>query len=184
MPLLNRETLVDRPTIVDRGDEEDEQDNKESEGLTVETLGEGGGPTINSLEFEKGDYNVVAGANTAAVLATGEQGGEAFEASFVNAAVQLKDLQAEGEGIRDIARFGLENGVAELGLSVEEINSLREIEDVDEEENSEDEEIEEESADEEVQDDDTESEDDSNIEEVEDEIEKVKNTSEETDEEE
>lgn len=125
MPLLDRETLVDRPVLVNRGDEEDEQDNEQTEGTTVETLGQGGGPTVYQLEFEPGDYNIVAGANAAAVLATGDQGGEAFEQSFVNAALQLKDLVAQGEDVRELARFGLEKGVAEIGLSEEDINILR-----------------------------------------------------------
>lgn len=145
MPLIDRDTLVDRPVLVNRGDEEDEQDDKQAEGTTVEKLGQGGGPTVHQMEFEPGDYNIVAGANTAAVLATGEQGGDAFNQAFVNAALQLKDLAAQGEDVRDIARFGLEKGVAEIGLTMGDIEVLREgrVEDASQGESSETETIEE-----------------------------------------
>lgn len=129
MPLIDRRTVIDRPVLVNRGNQEDEQDDEGDEGAesdTVEILGEGGGPTINGIEFEAGDYQVVAGANTAAVLTTASEEGEAFEEAFAVAAIQLKELQQEGEDIRDVGRFGLEKGVAEIGLTQPQIDVLRE----------------------------------------------------------
>lgn len=183
MPLLDRDTLVDRPVLVNRGDEEEEQDDKDTEGTAGETLGQGGGPTLYGMEFEPGDYNIVAGANTAAVLSTGEQGGEAFEQSFVNAAIQLKDLVRQGEDVRDLARFGLEKGVAEIGLTRGQIETLRELPEEEEEpepepdnsEADEDEEGDEEDAEEEEDDEDDDG--GAEIEEVEEDIEEVKEES-------
>jgi len=177
MPLLDRNTLVDRPVLVNRGNEEDEQVTQETEDATVEVLGEGEGPTLHQLEFEPGDYNVVAGANTAAVLSTGQEDGQAFENAFINAAIQLKDLQHNDEDIRDIARFGLEKGVAEIGLEMEQIQTLRETEpeepeDLGEEEVDSDGDSENESEDSEIEN--GESEEDIDIEDVEDDIENIK----------
>lgn len=177
MPLLNRETLVDRPTLVDRADEEDEQDDNESGVSAVEVLGEGGGPSLHGIEFEPGDYNVVAGANTAAVLATGEQEGDAFESSFVNAAIQLRELIMEGDDVRDLARFGLEKGVAEIGLDETDIQTLREV--PQEEPNNQSETEAEEVGEDSESDSDDESAE-SDIEDVEDEIEDMKDEDEET----
>jgi len=129
MPLLDREILVDRPVLVDRGESDDNQGNQtaaESEDAIVETLGEGGGPVMYGLEFEPGDYEVVTGANAAAVLSTGQTEGQAFEQSFTNAALQLKDLIEHGDSIKDVSRFALENGIGNIGLSEKDINMLRE----------------------------------------------------------
>lgn len=134
MTLLNRDTLVDRPELVERGNEDDEEEEQDTEEIQTEILGDGGGPEINNLVFEPGDYNVVAGANAAAVLASGEQEGQFYEQAFINSAIQLKNLREEGEDIRDVGRFGLEKGIAELGVSERDVGVLREQPAQDEEE--------------------------------------------------
>jgi len=125
MTLLNRDTVVDRPELVERGNSDDEEEPENTQEIQTEILGDGGGPEINNLVFEPGDYNIVAGANAAAVLGSGEQEGEFYERAFMNAAIQLKNLSAEGEDIRDVGRFGLEKGIAEIGVSEDQIEKLR-----------------------------------------------------------
>lgn len=127
MTLLNRPTLVDRPELIERGDDGDNQDSDEPKGEVreVQTLGQGGGPVINGLEFERGDYEIVAGANASAVLATGTNEGRAFRESFINAAAQLKELEENGQSIRSISRFSVENGISDLGISEEEFEALQ-----------------------------------------------------------
>lgn len=115
MTLTGREPLIDRPEIVNRDDEED---NEGSDGQSsVNTIGDGGGPVINGVEFRPGDLGLVAGANVTAVLSTGQDGGEMFEQSFKNAAIQLHDLQEVGEDITDLRRFARDRGVADIGVS-------------------------------------------------------------------
>jgi len=92
MTLLNRDTVVDRPELVERGNSDDEEEPENTQEIQTEILGDGGGPEINNLVFEPGDYNIVAGANAAAVLGSGEQEGEFYERAFMNAAIQLKNL--------------------------------------------------------------------------------------------
>lgn len=125
MTILNRDTLVDRPELVERGNEDDEEEEEGTQEIQTEVLGDGGGPKINNIVFEPGDYSVVAGANTAAVLASGDEEGEFYEQAFFNAAIQLKNLQSSGETIKDVARFGLEKGIAELNVSKTEIKRLQ-----------------------------------------------------------
>jgi hypothetical protein len=97
---------------------DDEEDNQEADGQSsVNTIGEGGGPVINGVEFRPGDLGLVAGANVTAVLSTGQDGGEMFEQSFRNAAIQLHDLQEVGEDITDLRRFARDRGVADIGVS-------------------------------------------------------------------
>lgn len=173
MPILNRDTLVDRPTLVNRGEEEDEQDTETNEELTTQTLGDGGGPTINHLVFEPGDYQIVAGANTAAVLSTGHEEGDEYEEAFINAAIQLKDLAQRGHGCRDLARFGVEKGIAEIGLTQEDIEQLSETPEP-EDDDPEDEESQEDQTEDEEDGDSEEGGDEQDLEEVEDSIEEVK----------
>lgn len=126
MTLTGRPTVVDRPEIIDREQQSDESEaNGDTEAREVEVLGEGGGPVVNQLEFEPGDYEIVGAANTVAVLSTGEDEGKAFKQSFMNAAIQLKEIDGVSEGAIDIFRFGLENGIAEIGLSDQDIMVLR-----------------------------------------------------------
>lgn len=124
MTILDRPTLVDRPELVNRGNQEDEEDEQAVDDMEAEALGEGGGPIIHSIEFEPGDYELVAGSNLAAVLSTGQDSGDAFAQSFRNAAIQLYELQEAGEDISDLVRFSVEKGVAETGLSQSELEVL------------------------------------------------------------
>lgn len=136
MPLLDRDTVIDRPVLVDRENGEDDEETAEADDdvedakvETVETFGEGGGPVLHQIEFEPGDYNVVSGANAAAVLATGKEEGSEFTSAFVNAAIQLKQLQQQGEDIRFMSQFAVDNGVSNLGLNEQDIDVLRQYED-------------------------------------------------------
>jgi hypothetical protein len=149
MTLLKRDTLVDRPELVERGNGDDEEEPEDTQEIQTEILGDGGGPEINNLVFEPGDYNVVAGANAAAVLASGSREGMMFKQAFINSAIQLKNLKDGGEDIRDVGRFGLEKGIAELGLSEDEIDVLRQLPDEPDEVGDEEEEVRVESVDEE-----------------------------------
>lgn len=177
MPLINRETLVDRPVLVEREDEEDKQADKGEEVSETYTLGDGGGPVINNIEFEKGDYDIVAASNLAGVLATGENEGRLFNEVFRNAAIQLKDIKEKDEDISDLVRFSVEKNVADIGLSESEIERLHEQPETPLEAGEEDEDSDEEprvAEDEEE----TEEADESDVDEVEEEIEEVKETNE------
>lgn len=126
MPVLKRDTIVDRPVLVDREDQENKEQSSENdeEDKEVEVLGEGGGPVINGIEFSEGHYNIVAASNMAGILATGREEGEAFEQSFRNAAIQLYELQEKNQSIRDLVRFSVEKGVSEIGISESQIEEL------------------------------------------------------------
>lgn len=126
MPVLKRKTLIDRPVLVDREDEEDEQNNDAEEDVEIRTLGDGGGPVLKNLEFEPGQYDVVAAANTAATLASGEEEGNFFDQSFINAALQLHELDELGRSISRLVEFGEEKGVATIGLTQSQVDTLRE----------------------------------------------------------
>lgn len=128
MTLTGRDTLIDRPEIVNRGGSKDGENNEESTETHVETLGNGGGPVVHGLEFEKGHYNIVAASNLTAVLATGTDGGEEFRDAFTNAALQLYRQVQKGIDIRDIVRFSMASGVAEINLSDAQIEGLRDVE--------------------------------------------------------
>lgn len=123
MPLLNRDTVIDRPVLVNRGEQESEED--ESRVTKVETLGDGGGPIINGVEFRPGDFDIVASSNLAAVLATGEADGDAFVDSFRNSAFQLYELKESGEEISDLTRFSVERDVSNIGINERELEILR-----------------------------------------------------------
>lgn len=142
MTLLDRPTLVDRPELVNRDKQEDEEDKQHQQDMEVEALGEGGGPIIHSIEFAPGDYEIVAGANMAAVLSTGQDSGQAFEQSFRNAAIQLYELEQAGEDISDIVRFSVEKGVAETGLTESELEVLTRPDELPDEEQVEEEDAE------------------------------------------
>lgn len=123
MTILDRDTLIDRPEIVTREDDEDEDnedDEMENEG--TEVLGNGGGVTLNEVEFEPDDLDVVAAANTCAVLTTGQQEGEVFEQMFKNAAVQVKDMKQRNRDVEMLSYFGLNNAIGTLGLSDQKRN--------------------------------------------------------------
>lgn len=119
MTLLERDTIIDRPELVNREDDENEQDDE----AEYEDIGEGG-PTVHGLEFDEGDLDVIAGANTCAVLTTGQQEGEVFEQMFRNAALQLKDIKERERDISSISYFGVNNSIGSVGLSEEQVNSL------------------------------------------------------------
>jgi hypothetical protein len=119
MTLIERETIIDRPELVNREDDENEQDNEEE----YQDIGQGG-PTVHGLEFDEGDLDVIAGANTCAVLTTGQQEGEVFEQMFRNAALQLKDIKERERDISSISYFGVNNSIGSVGLSEEQVDSL------------------------------------------------------------
>jgi len=115
MTILDRDTIVDRPEIVNRDDEDDESD-KEEQSDSVDVLGNGGGETLHGLEFEQDDLDIIAGANTCAALATGQEDGEAFSQMFRNTAIQLKDMKSRNRDIDLLSYFGLNNGIGTIGL--------------------------------------------------------------------
>lgn len=119
MTILDRDTIIDRPELVTREDDGDEEDknNEASEDNQPDTLGDGGGPEVHGLEFESDDLDVVAAANTCAVLTTGQEEGEVFERVFKNAAIQLRDMKVRNRDIDMISYFGLNNAIATVGLS-------------------------------------------------------------------
>lgn len=121
MTILDRDTLIDRPEIVTREDDDDEQDKGDEDNQDDEpdTIGDGGGPEVHGLEFEESDLDVVAAANTCAVLTTGQEEGEVYNRVFKNAAIQLKDLKVRNRDIDMISYFGLNNAIATVGLSEE-----------------------------------------------------------------
>ena len=121
MTILDRDTIIDRPELVTREDDDDEKDqnNKENQDDDIERLGDGGGPEVHGLEFESDDLDVIAAANTCAVLSTGQEEGEVFERIFKNAAVQLRDMKVRNRDIDMISYFGLNNAIATVGLSEE-----------------------------------------------------------------
>lgn len=121
MTILDRDTIIDRPELVTREDDGDEEDknNEASEDNQPDTLGDGGGPEVHGLEFESDDLDVVAAANTCAVLTTGQEEGEVFERVFKNAAIQLRDMKVRNRDIDMISYFGLNNAIATVGLSEE-----------------------------------------------------------------
>ena len=126
MTILDRDTLIDRPEIVTREDDEDE-DNEDDETENqdageTQVLGDGGGVELNGVEFETDDLDVVAAANTCAVLTTGQQEGEVFEQMFRNAAVQLKDMKQRNRDVEMLSYFGLNNAIGTIGLSDQKRN--------------------------------------------------------------
>jgi hypothetical protein len=121
MTILDRDTIIDRPELVTREDDDDEQDegDEATEHNEPNTLGDGGGPEVHGLEFESNDLDVIAAANTCAVLTTGQEEGDVFERVFKNAAIQLRDMKVRNRDIDMISYFGLNNAIATVGLSEE-----------------------------------------------------------------
>jgi len=121
MTILDRDTIIDRPELVTREDDDDEQDkgDEATEHNEPDTLGDGGGPEVHGLEFESDDLDVIAAANTCAVLTTGQEEGDVFERVFKNAAIQLRDMKVRNRDIDMISYFGLNNAIATVGLSEE-----------------------------------------------------------------
>ena len=111
MPLLNRDTLVDRPVLLDRsGDNEQEDEEAEASGDA--------GLEINGIEFETGDYELVSASNLIAAVATGQDSGEDYETTFRNAAIQLKKLNEEqGRDIKPLSDFAAQTNVDLLNVS-------------------------------------------------------------------
>lgn len=184
MPLLDRDTIIDRPVLVDRGDEGDEQGEHTVERTEPQVLGNGGGPVINNIEFEKGHYNIVAAANLAAVLATGREEGSAFEDSFINASIQVYELIQNGEDISDLVRFSIEKNVAEIGLTEDQTRQLREEPDTEEQQEQEQEPQSEPERVEQEQDSTDDEEESTDVGELEEELEEVKGDEEDIEEEE
>lgn len=118
MPLLDRDTLIDRPVLVNR-DDDDSADDEE-----VDKLGEGGGIEVHGVEFEEDDLDIIAGANTVAVLATGQSSGDVFEQLFANAAIQLKEMKEEGRDIDLLSYFGLNHTIGTVGLTEEQSENV------------------------------------------------------------
>lgn len=120
MPLFDRDTLIDRPTIIKHGDDEEEEEEIEQ---TI-TLNKGTGPVVNGVRFDQGQYGLMAAANAAAILATGEAEGETYKRSFGNAAIQLQELKNQDTNINDLARFSIERGVAEEGIEEHKVEQI------------------------------------------------------------
>lgn len=124
MPLLDRDTIVDRPVLLDRSNN-DEQEEEQGQEREVEVLGQGGGPTINGVEFEVGHYQLVAASNLASVLATGEEDGQSFKNVFRNAAIQLYELKERGRDISTLSNFAAQNQVDLLGIQPRQAEMLQ-----------------------------------------------------------
>lgn len=163
MPLIDRPVILDRRTLIDPINSDNEGSEHDEEVVMVQQLGDGGGPVVNGVEFEEGDYNVAAASNVAAVLSVAESDGQEFERAFATAAIQLKDLADAGEDISDLVRFGVAKNIAEVGMSDEDIDGLRQQPPLEEDEQSEEASIEEDEED-----------DDVDLEDVEESIEEVK----------
>lgn len=118
MTLLQRDTIIDRPELVNREDNESEDEEEE-----VQSIGEGG-PTVHGLEFDEGDLDIIAGANTCAVLTTGQQEGDVFEQMFRNAALQLKDMKERERDITALSYFGVNNSIGSVGLTEEQVDEI------------------------------------------------------------
>jgi len=124
MTLINRETVVDRPELVDRGNSEDTDNTDESNGV-VEVLGEGNGPVVNRIQFEQGDYGVVAASNLVAVLSTAQTEGDEFEQAFMTSAIQMKEMVNSGVDISPIARMSRNRGIDDLNIGEGAVQELK-----------------------------------------------------------
>ncbi|EGQ44243.1 MAG: hypothetical protein J07AB43_03020, partial [Candidatus Nanosalina sp. J07AB43] len=71
-----------------------------------------------------GDLDIIAGANTCAVLTTGQQEGEVFEQMFRNAALQLKDMKERERDITALSFFGVNNSIGSVGLNKEQEDKI------------------------------------------------------------
>lgn len=124
MPLLPRSTVVDRPTLVDRDDEQANGDESSDEDV-VEELGNGDGPAINGIKFEKGDYGVVAASNLVAVLSTAQSEGNEFRQAFMTSAIQMKEMANSGIDISSIARLSRSRGIDDLNVPQSDMQDLK-----------------------------------------------------------
>lgn len=124
MPLLPRSTVVDRPTLVDRDDEQANGAQQSDEDI-IEELGDGDGPAVNGIRFEKGDYGVVAASNLVAVLSTAQTEGTEFQQAFMTSAIQMKEMANSGIDISSIARMSRSRGMDDLNVSQEDMQDLK-----------------------------------------------------------
>jgi len=124
MPLLPRSTVVDRPTLVDRDDEQANEAESSDEDI-IEELGNGDGPAINGIKFEKGDYGVVAASNLVAVLSTAQSKGNEFRQAFMTSAIQMKEMANSGIDISSIARLSRSRGIDDLNVSQSDMQDLK-----------------------------------------------------------
>lgn len=135
MPLLNRDTIVDRPVLVDREQQDESSGEVETDPDEVPTLGEGGGPEISGLEFGPEDEDLVAASNLVAVLSSATDSGPMFEESFKNAAIQLYELRETDDSITPLVEYAVGKGIHDIGVPEEAFTP--ETEEVEEEPESE-----------------------------------------------
>lgn len=118
MTLLDRDTLLDRPELLssDTEDEDsnDEQETSEVEQDRVEVVGEGGGRTVNGIEFEEDSTDVIKASEVIAVLSSGDTQGELYQATFLNAAIQLNSVQEEEDSLTNMIDSGRALGVFDI----------------------------------------------------------------------
>lgn len=117
--------MVDRPTLVDRGDDEDNTEEQATDEDVVDVLGDGDGPVINSIRFEKGDYGVVATSNLVAILSTAQTEGPEYEQAFMTAAIQVKEMTKSGIDISPIARLSRDRGVDDVNVTQSQLQDLK-----------------------------------------------------------
>jgi len=128
MPIINRDTLVDRPTAIepvigkDSGDEDDDESVEETEDLEV--FGEGGGKTVHGVEFEEEDADVIKASNLVAMLATGsDEPDEVFRDAFKNSAIQLRHVKESGQEITEISETADRLNASSIGVVWDETSS-------------------------------------------------------------
>jgi len=109
---------------VDRDDEQANGDESSDEDV-VEELGNGDGPAINGIKFEKGDYGVVAASNLVAVLSTAQSEGNKFRQAFMTSAIQMKEMANSGIDISSIARLSRSRGIDDLNVSQSDMQDLK-----------------------------------------------------------
>lgn len=125
MTLISRDTLVERPELVDRGTEEDKENNESDEQEVLEVLGEGDGPTVNNITFEKGDYGVVAASNITAILSTSQTEGPEYQRAFATSAIQIKQMAEHGMDISPLVQMARSRGVDDVNVSRSQLNDLQ-----------------------------------------------------------
>jgi len=116
MPILNRDTIVDRPVLVDREQQDESSGELDQDTDEVPTLGEGGGPEISGLEFGPEDEDLVAASNLVAVLSSATDSGPMFKESFMNAAIQLYELRENGDSITPLVEYAVGKGIHDIGI--------------------------------------------------------------------
>lgn len=126
MPLINRDTVIDRPVLLNRGGEDGQDENEAPEEEYTSTTPEEGELVINGIEFEAGEYDIVSAANIVAVLATGDTEGESYKNVFRNAAIQLEQLkEVDKEDFSAISELAARKSVDLLNVSGEQAAELR-----------------------------------------------------------